>query len=68
MGSVDVTKPFNRDINNEFDYDAFIQDAEREDAVDEEREQLRLQRVAEEAKKDEQEREKLAREHLESLA
>jgi hypothetical protein len=68
VGSVDVTKPFNRDINNEFDYDAFIQDAEREDAVDEEREQRRLQRVAEEAKKDEHEREKLAREHLESLA
>ncbi|KAF5093396.1 hypothetical protein D0Z00_004080 [Geotrichum galactomycetum] len=68
VGSVDVTKPFNRDINNEFDYDAFIQDAEREDAVDEEREQSRLQRVAEAAKQDEQAREKLAREHLESLA
>ncbi|KAF5094480.1 hypothetical protein D0Z03_002071 [Geotrichum reessii] len=68
VGSVDVTKPFNRDINNNFDYDAFIKDAEHEDAVDEAREQRRLERVAEETKKDEIEREKIAREHLESLA
>ena len=65
---IDATKPFSSNIDNEFDYDSFIEDQEKLDAVEDQWEKRQIELSD---RKDKQEREikdKLASDRLDSLA
>lgn len=67
-GPVDATAPFSSNIDNEFDYDSFIEEQDKQDALDDQRE-ARLAELSNRRNEEEREaNQKLSTARLESLA
>lgn len=65
---VDALKPFSTNIDNDFDYDSFIEDQEKEDAAEELAEAREIELSNRRHLVDEDVRQKFARKHLDYLA
>lgn len=66
--SLDVSKPFSSNIDNDFDYDSFIDEQEKEDALAEREEAREVELSNRKHEADSETRAKLAAAHLESIA